>query len=98
VKIVLAPDSYKGSLTAKQACDAMEEGIRRIVPTAEIVKVPMADGGEGTVQSLIDATGGLIFNHEVSNPLGDLRSMPNLELWGMAQRRLLKWQKPQDYF
>jgi glycerate kinase len=53
VKIVLAPDSYKG-LTAKQACDAMEEGIRRIVPTAEIVKVPMADGGEGTVQSLIE--------------------------------------------
>jgi glycerate kinase len=72
VKIVLAPDSYKGSLTAKQACDAMEAGIRKIAPAAQIVKIPMADGGEGTVQSLIDATGGLIFEHEVSNPLGEL--------------------------
>jgi glycerate kinase len=71
LKIVLAPDSYKGSLTAKQACDAMEEGIRRIVPGAEIVKVPMADGGEGTVQRLVDATGGTILEHEVCNPLGE---------------------------
>ncbi|TBL80346.1 glycerate kinase [Paenibacillus thalictri] len=71
MKIVLAPDSYKGSLTAKQACDAMEEGILRAAPHAEIAKVPMADGGEGTVQSLIDATGGKLLTVEVTGPLGD---------------------------
>ncbi|MDB4866535.1 MAG: glycerate kinase [Cohnella sp.] len=70
MKIVLAPDSYKGSLTAQQACDAMELGIRRVVPDAEIVKVPMADGGEGTVQSLVDSTGGRVLECVVSNPLG----------------------------
>jgi glycerate kinase len=70
LKIVLAPDSYKGSLTAKEACSAMEKGIRKIFPQAVIVKVPMADGGEGTLQSLIDATNGHIFEHAVLNPLG----------------------------
>ncbi|MFC0187127.1 glycerate kinase [Fictibacillus aquaticus] len=70
MKILLAPDSFKGSLTAKQACDAMEEGIRRAGVDAEIVKVPLADGGEGTVQSLTDATGGTIYEAEVQDPLG----------------------------
>jgi glycerate 2-kinase len=70
VKIVLAPDSYKGSLTAKQACEAMEKGIRKVLPDAEIVKIPMADGGEGTVQSLVDATSGTFHTVEVTGPLG----------------------------
>lgn len=70
MRIVLAPDSYKGSLTAKEACNAMEKGIRKILPQAVIVKVPMADGGEGTLQSLIDATNGHIFEHTVLDPLG----------------------------
>lgn len=70
MKIVLAPDSYKGSLTAKQACDAMERGIVRAMPDAEIVKVPMADGGEGTIDSLADATGGRIVHCETTDPLG----------------------------
>lgn len=71
MKIVLAPDSYKGSMTAKEACDAMEEGIRRVLPDAEIIHHPMADGGEGTVQSLVDATGGTIYEATVKNPLGE---------------------------
>ncbi|WP_027415985.1 glycerate kinase [Aneurinibacillus terranovensis] len=71
MKIVLAPDSYKGSLTAKQACDAMEKGIRKVLPEAEVVKIPMADGGEGTVQSLVDATGGQILQHNVTDPIGE---------------------------
>jgi glycerate kinase len=71
MKIVLAPDSFKGSLTAKEACDAMEEGIRRVLPNAEIVKVPMADGGEGTVQSLVEATDGQIYQATVQDPLGN---------------------------
>lgn len=70
MKIVLAPDSYKGSMTAQQACEAMAAGIRKVKPEAEIVQVPMADGGEGTVQSLVDATGGRIYTANVQNPLG----------------------------
>lgn len=70
MKIVLAPDSYKGSLTAQKACEAMAVGIRKALPEAEIIQVPMADGGEGTVQSLVDATGGRIYTASVKNPLG----------------------------
>ena len=50
-KILLAPDSYKGSLTALEVCQAMEAGIRRVLPEVELVQLPMADGGDGTVQS-----------------------------------------------
>jgi len=71
VRIVIAPDSFKGSLTALEAANAMEEGLKRVFPKAEIVKVPMADGGEGTVQSLVDATGGRIVKKVVTGPLGD---------------------------
>lgn len=69
MKIVIAPDSYKGSLTAKEACDFIESGIRKVVKNAELVKVPMADGGEGTVQSLTDCTGGNIIKIKVKGPL-----------------------------
>jgi glycerate 2-kinase len=69
MKIVIAPDSFKGNLTAKQVADALEIGIRRVIPDAEIVKIPMADGGEGTVQALVDATDGEIITAEVSDPL-----------------------------
>ena len=71
MKIVIAPDSFKGSLTALQVAEAMEVGLRRVFPDAAIKKVPMADGGEGTVQSLIDATGGHILTAKVLDPLGN---------------------------
>ena len=71
MKIVIAPDSFKGNLTAKQVADAIEIGINRLIPDAEIVKIPMADGGEGTVQALVDATDGEIITAEVSDPLGN---------------------------
>ncbi|WP_270578696.1 glycerate kinase [Caldibacillus thermoamylovorans] len=67
---VLAPDSFKESMTAKEVCEAMEIGIKRAIPDAECILVPMADGGEGTVQSLIDATGGTLVKKEVTGPLG----------------------------
>lgn len=67
---VLAPDSFKGSMTAKAVCDAMELGIRRVFPDAVCIKVPMADGGEGTVQSLVDAEGGTIHMQKVTGPAG----------------------------
>ena len=71
MKIVVAPDSFKGSVTALQAANAIEQGLRRVFPDAVIDKVPMADGGEGTVQSLVDATGGDIHTKRVLDPLGD---------------------------
>ena len=70
IKFLLAPDSFKGSMTAQQVCNAMERGIKIVLPDAECIKVPMADGGEGTVQSLVDATGGSLYEAEVTGPLG----------------------------
>ena len=68
MKFVLAPDSFKESMTAKEAAEAMERGIKKAIPDAECIKVPMADGGEGTVQSLVDATDGEIIEVEVTGP------------------------------
>ena len=68
---VLAPDSFKGSLTAKEVCEAMEKGIRKVCPEANIIHVPMADGGEGTTQALVDATSGKLIKKIVTGPLGD---------------------------
>lgn len=65
---VLAPDSYKESLTAKEVCDAMEKGICKVYPDSKFIKVPMADGGEGTVQSLVDATKGVLKKVSVLGP------------------------------
>lgn len=70
MKIVIAPDSFKESLTALEAAEAMERGFKKVLPNAQYVKVPMADGGEGTVQSLVDATGGKIIFKKVTGPLG----------------------------
>ncbi|MCM3576069.1 glycerate kinase [Mesobacillus subterraneus] len=70
MKIVIAPDSFKESLTALEAAQAIENGMKKILPEASFVKVPMADGGEGTVQSLVDATCGKIITKTVTGPLG----------------------------
>lgn len=67
---VLAPDSFKESMTAKEVCIAMENGLKKSFPDAHFIHVPMADGGEGTTQSLIDATGGEMFHLTVTGPLG----------------------------
>jgi glycerate kinase len=69
VKIVVAPDSFKGSLTALEVSDAIEKGIREVFPEAEIIKIPMADGGDGTVECLVNATGGEILREKVIGPL-----------------------------
>ncbi|MEJ8305693.1 glycerate kinase [Saccharibacillus sacchari] len=67
---LLAPDSFKESMTAKEVCIAMEKGLSRVYPEARFIHVPMADGGEGTVQSLVDASGGSLHTKEVTGPLG----------------------------
>ncbi|MEK4981673.1 MULTISPECIES: glycerate kinase [Bacillales] len=69
--IVLAPDSFKESMTAKEVCEAMERGIKKGNPNVTCIHVPMADGGEGTMQSLVDATGGTVHTVTVTGPLGD---------------------------
>lgn len=70
MKFVLAPDSFKESMTAKEVCQAMENGIRKVLPDAKIISVPISDGGEGTMDSLIDATNGQKYAVKVTEPLG----------------------------
>ena len=60
MKIVIAPDSYKESLSALDVAKAIESGFREIFPEAEYIKLPVADGGEGTVEAMVAATGGRI--------------------------------------
>ncbi len=69
VKIVIAPDSFKGSLTALEAAKAMERGIKRVNPHINTVLVPVADGGEGTMASLVAASAGRIVGFQVMGPL-----------------------------
>jgi glycerate kinase len=71
MKIVAAPDSFKGSLSAAEIGEAMEAGILKVFPAAEVVKIPMADGGEGTVSALVAATGGRLERVAVKGPLGE---------------------------
>lgn len=69
MKIVIAPDSFKESLTALEVAKAIQTGFSRIFPNADYELVPMADGGEGSVQSLIDATNGNLQKISVKSPL-----------------------------
>lgn len=69
MKILIAPDSFKESLSAKEAAIAIEKGIKKVDKNIETVKVPMADGGEGTVESLIETTGGQLIRVKVKDPL-----------------------------
>ncbi|MCI6151683.1 glycerate kinase [Fusobacterium perfoetens] len=71
MKIVLAPDSFKESMTAKEVCIALEKGLKKGNPNIDCIFVPMADGGEGTTQSLVDATNGKFYEVYVTNPLGE---------------------------
>ncbi len=71
MRIVIAPQSLKGSLTAAEAGLAIARGVQIVYPDAQISIVPIADGGEGTVQALVDATGGTLVQREVTGPLGE---------------------------
>ncbi|WP_027188631.1 glycerate kinase [Desulfovibrio cuneatus] len=79
MRVLIAPDSFKGSLSALQAAKAMAQGVLRVFPHAEIDMVPMADGGEGTVEALVNATSGTLHTHTVQDPLG----RPIEAVWGM---------------
>lgn len=73
LSFVLAPDSFKESMNAEQACQAMQRGIQKVFPDAHIIHVPMADGGEGTVDALISSLRGQRIPCEVTGPLPDQR-------------------------
>ncbi|WP_432723057.1 glycerate kinase [Jeongeupia wiesaeckerbachi] len=71
MKIVIAPDSYKESLSALDVAINIEAGMREVWPDADYVKLPVADGGEGTVDAMVAATGGKLIDVSVTGPLGD---------------------------
>jgi glycerate 2-kinase len=71
MKIVIAPDSFKESMTAAEVCTAVEAGFQKVFGDTEYVHVPVGDGGEGTVQSVVDATDGRIVEVKATGPLGE---------------------------
>lgn len=72
MKIVIAPDSFKGSMTALEAAEAIERGVKKAMPSCETILVPVADGGEGTMESLVSATNGRKVEVEVKGPLSNM--------------------------
>lgn len=71
MKVIVAPNSFKGSLSAAQAAAAIARGVREAAPDAEVIEIPVADGGEGTVDALVSARNGTYQEVEVEGPLGD---------------------------
>ena len=71
MKIIIAPDSFKGSSSALEVANSIEKGIRRVDADCNIIKIPIADGGEGTVEALVLSTGGEIREKDVVGPLGE---------------------------
>ena len=71
MKIVIAPDSFKESLTALEVATTIENSMREVWPDAEFVKLPVADGGEGTMEALVATTGGRRIDLAVTGPQGD---------------------------
>ena len=71
VKIVISPQTFKGSISALDAAQAMRSGVLRVVPDADTVLVPVADGGDGTLETLVEGSGGEIKSAEVHGPLGE---------------------------
>lgn len=82
MKFICAPDSFKGTLSSEQAARAIAAGIRQVMPDAEIELCPIGDGGEGTAESIIRATGGRLHDAQVLDPLG----RPIVAQWGELPR------------
>ena len=71
MKVVIAPQTFKGSISALEVARAMREGVGRVLKDAETVLVPVADGGDGTLETLVEGSGGEIRDLEVTGPLGE---------------------------
>ena len=70
MKIVIAPQGFKGSLTGLEVARSIEKGVLAVLPDANTDLVSVADGGDGTLQSLVDSTGGEMISSSVTDPLG----------------------------
>jgi len=81
VRVLIAPQEFKGSLSAAEAARAMAEGLRRALPSVELDLAPMADGGPGTVDALVSAGGGRCLTATVADPLG----RPVEAAWGLLE-------------
>jgi len=90
MKIVVAPDKFKGCMTAQQAAEAIAAGVRRADETIEIDLCPMADGGEGTVAALVAATGGRIITQKVTGPLPRMKVDAPIGLLGGEQTAVIE--------
>lgn len=75
MKIIAAPDSFKGSMSAIETAEAIERGVKSVVPDANVIQLPLADGGEGFVDTIVHAAGGTKVELSVSDPLG--RNIPS---------------------
>ena len=73
MKVLIAPQAFKGSISAADAAAAMREGVLRVLPGAEVSAVAVADGGDGTLETLVEGSGGEIHRIEVMGPLGERR-------------------------
>lgn len=91
MKVLVAPDSFKGSLSSPLAAEAIAAGVRRVFPNADCVLLPIADGGEGTAETLATATGGrMIPMPAVTGPLGDLISGASWALLGDGETAVIE--------
>lgn len=89
-RFVLAPDSFKESMTAVEVCEAMAAGIKVAMPDAEVIKIPLADGGEGTVASLVQATHGQQCTVSVMGPLPMQTIQANFGLLGNSNTAVIE--------
>lgn len=85
MKVVCAPDSYKEALSAVDAAAALARGVRGVLPSADVVELPVADGGEGTTETLMAALGGQLIAVDITDALGRPRTA---ELGWVASERL----------
>ena len=69
-RVILAPDSFKGTMSAAQVCQILEGEIKRLAPDVELISIPMSDGGEGMAQSYVSLLGGSLHSQTVSGPAG----------------------------
>ncbi|MCH8107337.1 MAG: glycerate kinase [Chloroflexi bacterium] len=79
MKVIIAPQEFKGALSALAAAEAIERGVKAAMPEAETVLVPVADGGDGTLDALVEGSGGRVFRSVVTGPLGQ----PLEARWGV---------------
>ena len=84
MKVVIAPDSFKGTMKASEVADIIEKGVLDVFPNANISKIPFSDGGEGSAECFHSAIGGELINVRVKDPLGRIVNAHYLYKDGLA--------------